>query len=400
MDRRHTLVIFLIVFANFLGATVVLPTLPLYAQRRFDMSPEVISALLASYFIAQFVAAPFIGRLSDRYGRIPVLMISQIGTVISFIMLGYAASIPMLFAARILDGITGGNVIVAQAYISDISPREKRTQSLGIVWMAFGLGYILGRAVGGFVAAIFSDKATFLLGAGISLLTTILTWLLLEESLTPERRQQRTAAGRPSMHWREIITNPVLVLLLLLAFGTQTALALMTSTLALFGEAVLFARQTAEQVNFGVGLLFTSVGVGQFLTQVFLLKPLVARYHERRLVFYGMLFRGLALLTMAILLSPLAAGAALFVFACASGVMMPSMQSLATVSVDAEHNGAVLGIYQSAVTLGIIAGTWLGGLFFAQAPTLPYLIGGVMLLALTLPSLVLIRRAQPVVAAA
>src|SRR5262245_22030975 len=126
VDRRHLFPIFCIVFVNFLGGTLVLPILPLYAQERFHASVELITLLNASFFAAQFIAGPFLGRLSDKYGRLPILIISQLGTVASFIMIALAQDMTGLFAARILDGITGGNIIVAQAYITDITPREKR----------------------------------------------------------------------------------------------------------------------------------------------------------------------------------------------------------------------------------------------------------------------------------
>ncbi len=397
MTRRRTITLFIIVFSNFLGGTIVLPTLPLYAQRHFAMSPEVISALLASYFIAQFIAAPFIGKLSDRFGRIPVLIISQLGTVLSFIMLGFAASVPMLFAARILDGITGGNVIVVQAYITDVSPREKRTQSLSLVWMAFGLGYILGPAIGGFVAAAFSEQASFMLGAAISLLSLVMTWLLLDETLTAERRAIIKTVKRASLKARDILANVPLSLILLIAFGTQFGLSLLTSMITLFGEDVIFASQSASAVNVGVGILLTCIGVGQFLTQLVLIKPAVERFGERRLVIVGLTLRGVSMLIFVVLATPFMSGFALLLFAGASGLMMPSLQAMATVSVEDEsQNGVVMGIYQSAISLGIIAGTSLGGNFYGIAPTLPFLIGGVIMFIMLLPGVVLNRRLGPV----
>ncbi len=397
MNRRRSIVLFLIVFSNFLGATVVLPTLPLYAERYFAMTPEVIATLLDSYFIAQFIASPMIGKLSDRYGRVPVLVISQLGTFISFIMLGFAASVPMLFAARTLDGITGGNVIVAQAYIADVSPREKRTQALSLVWMAFGLGYILGPALGGIIAAIFNEQATFLIGAGISMISLLMTWILLDESLTAERRAMQRTLKRASMRLQDIVSNVQLMLIMTVGFGTQLGLSLLTATLALFGAAVIFAGQSADAVNLGVGLLLTCIGVGQFLTQLLLIKPLVQRFGERRLVFFGAFLRGLAMLLMSILIKPVPEGAALTLFAFASGIMMPSLQALATISVDAEHNGVVLGYYQAAISLGIIVGTYLGGQFFAVSPTLPYTVGAMLMFLTLIPAVFLLRRApQPI----
>ena len=127
-DRR-LLTILLIVFVQMIGTAMVNPILPLYAQSEFSLSPEVITLLLTAFFAAQFVAGPFIGRLSDRRGRLPVLLLSQVGTVIAFLMIGFAQSAVLLFFARVLDGVTGGNIIVAQAYVTDIMPEGKRTQA-------------------------------------------------------------------------------------------------------------------------------------------------------------------------------------------------------------------------------------------------------------------------------
>ncbi len=392
MDRRRLFSVFLIVFANFLGGTIVLPTLPLYAQRHFDADPSVISLMLASFFIAQFIAAPWLGRLSDRYGRVPVLIVSQIGTFLSFLMMGTAGSLPLLFAARVLDGITGGNVIVAQAYITDFSPREKRTQSLGIVWTAFGVGYILGPALGGVVAALFSDRATFFVGAAISLITVIITWLLLDEP--KEKRINRAKVGiRPA----EITSNAPLVLILVIGFMAQMSIALLQSTLALFGEAVLFAHHTDQEVNLGVGLLLACVGVGQLVTQLLLLPSLVKHLGERRLVVVGAVIRAVGFLSMAVFVSPwLVGGFSLMAIAIASGTMMPSLQSMATTSVPEGVSGSILGVYQSCVTLGIIIGTAIGGQLFEVAPTLPYIIAGTVLLLTVIPGLLLMRRTRPV----
>jgi MFS transporter, DHA1 family, tetracycline resistance protein len=391
MERRRLFSVFLIVFANFLGGTIVLPTLPLYAQRHFDADPGVISLMLASFFIAQFVAAPWLGRLSDRYGRVPVLIVSQLGTFLSFLMMGTAASLPVLFAARVLDGITGGNVIVAQAYITDFSPREKRTQSLGIVWTAFGLGYILGPALGGIVGALFSDRATFYVGAAISFITVVITWLLLDEP--KEKRINR----KVSVRREEITSNAPLLLILVIGFMAQISIALLQSTLALFGEAVVFAHHTDQEVNLGVGLLLACVGVGQLITQWAILPPLLKRLGERRLVVVGAIIRAVGFLSMAVFVSPwLVGGFSLMAIAIASGTMMPSLQSMATTSVREDISGSILGVYQSCVTLGIILGTALGGQLFEIAPTLPYVVAGTVLLLTTIPGLALIRRSRPV----
>ena len=164
IDRRLATIL-LIVFVQMLGAAMIFPILPLYAKREFGLSDQVIPLLNTSFFVAQFLAGPYLGRLSDRYGRVPVLIISQIGTVISFVMLAFAPNMAMLFVARLLDGITGGNIIVAQAYITDITPRERRTEALGYVFAVFGLGFIFGPAVGTLLATVFGPRVPYLIAA-------------------------------------------------------------------------------------------------------------------------------------------------------------------------------------------------------------------------------------------
>lgn len=377
--RKRLIPIFIIVFVNYLGATIVLPILPLYAGRKFDASPEWVTLLGASFFAAQFIAGPILGRISDRRGRVPVLIFSQIGTVISFIMLGGAESLGMMFASRILDGITGGNVIVAQAYITDVTPPQQRTRALGVVFAAFGLGFIFGPALGGFIASLWGDTAPFYVGAMVSLVSVILTWVMLDESLTEAQRLERRAQ-RKRMTLGDIWANSTLMLILGVGFVAQLSFSLLQSTFALYGEAVIFRGEALKTVNLGVGLLLTGIGIGQFATQLFLIKRLIGRYGEARLVVIGAWLRSFGMISLVVLLSPwLVGGISLIAFAVGSGIMMPSLQSLATVSVADEMRGGVLGVYNSATSLGVIFGSILGGPLFAQHYTLPFLIGGLLL---------------------
>jgi len=393
VDRKKVITIFLIVFVNFMGASIVQPVLPLYAGNRFGASPETISLLLASFFAAQFLAAPVLGRISDRRGRLPVLIVSQIGTFISFLILGGAESLTVLFLGRILDGITGGNVIVAQAYLTDIAPRKQRTQALGVVFSAFGLGYILGPAIGGFVSAAFGDRAAFLVAATVSLVTVLITWLMLDESLTPEKRQQRRENKQVKLGLSEVLANSSLLICMLIGFGGQFSIALLTSTIAMYGEHVIFAGQPLDMIHLGNGLMLTGFGFGQIFTQFVLVKPLVKRFGEHRLVVIGAVLRSMSLFSIALIVSPFYVGGfALPLVAIASGIMMPSLQSIATTTVPEEVNGGALGWYQSAASMGIIIGTAMGGRLFASDPALPFIIGGITLALTLFPAITLMRR--------
>ncbi|MFZ0544208.1 MAG: MFS transporter [Candidatus Promineifilaceae bacterium] len=384
----------MIVFVNILGASMILPVLPLYAQRQFGLTPETITLLVSSFFAAQFLAGPTIGRLSDTYGRLPILIISQIGTTISFVMLALAQGPFVLFSARILDGITGGNIIVAQAYVTDITPREKRTEALGYIFAAFGLGFIFGPALGGVLSAAFGPRFPFWAAAGAALLTVTLTWVTLDETVTPEQREANRHVKRGGLQPAEIIQNYPLLLILVAGFVGQFALGLLQSTFSLYADAVLFQGHSEEATNLGIGLLLAVVGVSQFATQTAFLPRLVPRLGEAKLVIIGTLVRSMGLVIYAIVSSPwLGAFGSLF-FAAGLGMMMPSLQSLTTRTVADEVRGGVLGLYQSTVSLSTIFSTAVAGLLYAVSPRTPYWSGFFLSLLSLIPAYVIWQRSR------
>ncbi|MCI0708704.1 MAG: MFS transporter [Chloroflexi bacterium] len=390
LDKR-LLTILGVIFVQIVGASMVLPILPLYARRSFDMTPEVITLLITAFFAAQFIAGPYLGRLSDTYGRVPVLIISQIGTAISFVMLGLADSVEILFLARVLDGITGGNIIVAQAYVTDITPRSQRTQALGLIFAAFGVGFIIGPATGGILSAVFDIRTPFFIAAIAASALVVLTWVVLEESVSEEQRALNRQKGSGSIKPAAILQNTPLMLVLFVAFMGQFGFGLLQSTFALYGEAVLYAGQSEDAASLGIGLILAVIGLGQLITQMVFLKPLVDRFGEARLITGGSALRGLTLFVYALITSPLIAAANGFIFAIGTGVMIPSSQSLATDTVDDELRGGVLGIYNSARSLAIIFGTAIGGTLFAIDATTPYWVGGVLFMLAVLSSIPLLR---------
>ena len=391
IDKR-LLTILLIVFVQMLGAAMALPILLLYAQRQFHIRPEINALLLSSFFAAQFLAGPTIGRLSDKYGRIPVLIVSQIGTVISFIMIGAAPNITVLFAARILDGITGGNIIVAQAYITDITPPQKRTESLGYIFAAFGLGFVFGPALGGLLSAAFGPRIPFFMAAVAATVTVILTWRTLTESLTTEQRLKNRAVRSNSLSPTQVLRNAPLLAILLIAFIGQFALGLLQATFALYGDAVLFAEYSDRIVDIGIGILLATVGLSQFLTQTVLLRRILPRFGEVNLVILGGLVRAVGMFFFAVATAPWMGLPGSLFFAMGMGLMMPPLQSLSTRTVSDEVRGGVLGLYQSIVSLATIFSTALGGVIFAQNPRYPYWTGmGITLFAL-IPAYFFLKR--------
>jgi DHA1 family tetracycline resistance protein-like MFS transporter len=391
MDRR-LFTILMIVFVQMLGAAMIMPILPLYAKEAFNMSPQVITLLGTSFFVAQFIAGPYLGRLSDTRGRVPILIVSQIGTAISFIMLALAPSVMFLFLARILDGITGGNIIVARAYVTDITPRERRTEALGYIFAVFGIGFVIGPALGSLLSAYLGPRIPYLFAAGAAILVVVLTRLTLEETITPEQQEENRDFKSESIKIAHVIRNTPLMLILIVVFLAQFGLGLLQSTFALYGDAVLFKGYDPKAVTIGIGLILAIFGLSQFGTQVVLLRPALRRYGEYRLIVIGNVFRVASSFVFAAILSPWFAGAAAVFYAMGSSFMVPALQSLSTETVEDELRGGVLGVYQSSISLSIIFSTAVAGLIFAINATLPYWLGGFLGLVAFIPAVSLLRR--------
>lgn len=395
LDRRLTTIL-LIVFVQMVGAALILPILPLYAQGEFGLSPQAITLLAASFFAAQFLAGPYLGRLSDRFGRVPVLIVSQIGTVIAFIALGTAQAAWVLYAARIFDGITGGNIIVAQAYVTDVTPADKRSEALGLIFAAFGISFFVGPALGGLAAQAFGPRVPYILAAIAALITVLLTWRVLDESVVP------TGAGhadspKPKLTAKLVLSSRPIVLTLSLGFIGQCVLGLLIGTFALFGEAVLFSTWDAESVGFGVGLVLAVVGLSQVITQSALLRPALRRFGELRLIEIGVMLRAAGMALVAVTSSPWLSAAGTGMFAAGGGLTVPPTQSTATKAVPGNLRGGILGLYQSLASLGTIIATAVGGVLFAVDPFLPFRVAAVLAIAALVPAAALRRSFHPVV---
>ena len=392
-DKR-LVTILSIVFVQMVGAAMILPILPLFAERTFAMSPTLIALLVSSYFAAQFFAGPYLGLLSDRYGRLPILIISQLGSAVSFFMMAAAGSAWLLFAARLVDGITGGNIIVAQAYITDVTPREKRTEALGYIMAVFGLGFVIGPAIGGVLAAWFGPRVPFVIAALAAAVTAWMTWQFLDETVTEETKQASKPGRRVSLSPADVVGNFPLILILVGAFIGQFGLGMLQATFALFGAKIIFSGASDSTTNLGIGLLLATVGLGQFFTQTWLIGRAKKRYGDAMLVIIGTSIRTIGFILFAISTTVWPAGAAGIFFAIGMGLMMPPLQSLATRTVDDHSRGAVLGVYQSSVSLATIISTAIAGVIFTIQPTAPYWIGAALSLLVILPGLVILQKSR------
>ena len=227
---RPLLVIFLTILVNLIGFGIIIPLLPFYAET-FGASPLAIGLLFASFSVCQLIASPLLGHWSDRLGRRPILIFSLIGTVVSFVMLALAHSLTLLFVARIVDGLSGGNITTARAYIGDVTTEENRARAFGMLGAAFGLGFIIGPGLGGLFARI-SYTAPIWAAAFITVVATVLAWLWLPETV----HRVHAVAGSPWKALRDLRHRPALRLLFTIDFLYWGSFAVYQTTFALFGE--------------------------------------------------------------------------------------------------------------------------------------------------------------------
>ncbi len=368
------------------GAGMILPILPIYAQSEFGLSPLAISLLVAAFYAAQFVGGPILGRWSDRIGRVPVLIVSQIGTAIAFLVFGLATSAWMLFAARIFDGLTGGNVVVAQAYITDVTPKAKRAQALGLIAAMFGLGFMVGPAIGGVLVGIGGPRVPYFAAAFAAFVVVAMTVFTLDESHTEELRSEAKQSGERFTLRLAMRVRP-LVYALSIGFTAQFALGIVIATFALFGQEVLFETN----VELGVGVLLALVGFSQLITQLALLPRLLSRFGEVNLVAIGITIRTVGLGIYAVMVDPWQAAIGGALFAAGGGLSLPSIQSIATKVVSESARGGVLGIFQSAQSLSIIIGTAIAGALFSISAHLPNIVAFSFSLLSLIPALLLMK---------
>jgi len=274
MNKKMLSSVILVVFIDLLGFSLILPLLPYYAKT-FGANGFVTGMLVSSYAAMQLLGAPVLGRLSDRFGRRPVLLLSIFGTFIGFLLLGFATTLWMLFASRLIDGITGGNISVAQAYISDVTDPKDRAKSLGLIGAAFGLGFIIGPVTGG-VLSQWGYAVPAFVAAGLAFINLLLVFFWLPESLTRERRAAMPVK-QPSVSMSALwvaLQRPFTGSLLITRFFFGLAFALFQTIFALY--ALERFSLTATQT----GYILTYIGVLSVITQGFLIGRITKRYRE------------------------------------------------------------------------------------------------------------------------
>jgi MFS transporter, DHA1 family, tetracycline resistance protein len=389
--RTRLAILFLTVFVDLVGFGIILPLLPFYADR-FGASGVVIGVLVLSYSAAQLFLAPVWGRLSDRFGRRPILIVGLVGSAISYLVFAFAGSILALLLSRIMAGVGGANVPVAQAYIADITPPERRAGGMGLIGAAFGLGFIFGPAIGGLLAPI-SPAAPGLAAAALCAGNAVVAFFFLPESLSREEREARrrregvggTAEGAatgaagasvallPTTDLRAVIRSREFTTVLLLTFLFTAAFSTMHPVFPLFASERFGLDERA------VGWLFTFLGTVSAIMQGGVVRVLAPRIGEDRLVRLSAVpfVAGLLLIPLAPSVPVLLVALALL--AMGFGGTLPSLVSLLSRAAPDELQGSSLGIGQSVGALARVAGPLAGGLAWDLfGPSGPFFLGAIL----------------------
>ncbi len=394
MSRKPSLlVIFLTVFIDLIGFGIVLPLLPLYGEH-YDAKGWQIGLLMAAYSLMQFLFAPAWGRLSDRIGRRPVLLISTAGAVASYALFAYATrfqgatALWLIIASRALAGICGANITVAQAYIADITPPEQRSKRMGLIGMAFGLGFIFGPPLGGKSFQYLGDMGPGIVASALCALNFILAFIILPESWTPS--QHADAAPRPRLEqWMHTLRQPTVGLLVVIFFLATFCFTCFEITLGLvIAHNFHLGFKTPEAISVA-STLFMYCGIIGAFVQGGPIGKLVKKFGEPKLIAISLILTGLSLapipfihgekqLSWSLLFSHESGQWWLLLVTLAglsigSGLTRPPLFGLLSVLTPANQQGATIGVAQSAGSLARIFGPMFAGTLFETHPAVPYL---------------------------
>ena len=354
--NRKLAIIFGFVFIDLLGYSLILPLLP-YIADRFSATPTQVGLLLTANALAQMIAAPTIGRLSDRWGRRPMLIISVAGTFGAFLLFAFANSLEMLFISRILDGLLGGNTALARAYITDITDNENRSRGLGLIGAAFGLGFIIGPFTGGQLSRL-GYIVPGLAAAALSFLNLLAVLFWIPESLTDEQRQSARNSERTKFSLCNLLdTMKIPCVGQLLNVNTWFSIAFMLFQV----NFVLVAKESLSLSAQTTSLLLSLVGVMSVITQGFIVGRVSKRVRESRLIFYSTLVLMFGLLGWGFASTVWQYILLIIPIAISAGLFNVSLTSLLTKSAYQDSVGGTLGLAQSQQTFAQVITPLMGG---------------------------------------
>jgi MFS family permease len=413
--RSPLLPIFLVVMVDVLGLTIMFPLLPFYAEH-FGASPTVVGLLISTYALCQLVAGPVLGQLSDHVGRKPVLAASQVGTFAGFLVLAYAPNLFFVFLGRVIDGLTAGNLSIAQAYIADVTAPKERARAFAVIGIAFGIGFLVGPGASGYLSTHYGYHVPILCAAALSFLSILGTTFLLpavpphpegmQPATTLQELEAPVAPGGKRLRifdwgvYLQYFRRPALSGLLAEFFLFTFAFAMFTAGFPLFAER----RFTWHGAPFGpreVGYVFMYSGLLGILVQGAMRQgALVRRLGEVRLVTLGFLTgaAGYAVLGFSFGIASLLVAATVASFG--TGVLRPALTSLITQQVSRGEQGVVLGLNQSLLSIAQIVGPAISGALIDRGHLTVWALWAALILAVALALNLRARQARHVRAAA
>ena len=364
----------LVVVIDLIGFGIIIPLLPFYAET-YGASPQKVTMLMVIFSFFQFIAAPFWGYLSDKYGRRLIIWVTLIGSIFAYILLAYTQTLYGLFFARAFAGFMAGNISTAQAYLTDITNKKNRAKAMGMFGAAFGIGFILGPAIGGILAGSDPKNPNVFLppiaAASLSFIALVFALFTLKDtrSLIQVNKNKRIVS------LIEALRFPNLRQLILLSFIVTVVFASMESTFSLWSERTF--NWGAEQN----GYIFAFAGICGVTVQGFLISPLVKRYGEATLCILGILFLALGMLCVSISFMSYHAYISMAFIAFGLGFFMPTISTLIVNIVSEERRGWVLGVSQSVSSLARIIGPAMAGILFElYGKNTPFISGSLILL--------------------
>ena len=350
--RKEYVTIFIIMVTEVLGFSLILPFLPFYVEE-LGATPLTYGLILASFSLLQFISAPVMGRLSDHYGRKPMLVFSQLSTFLSFIILAYADSIWLVFLSRIVDGALGSNFTIAQAYLSDISSKENRSKAFALSGVAFGAGFMIGPAVGGSLAKISHSLPSFL-AAGASFMTIIMTMFLLPETVKRSKDIRLNIKIFQFGDFVKYFSNPRISTKLTQFFSYVLTHSMYVTSLAFYAERVL----GFDSAN--IGFLLTYVGVISIVLRGFLLPRLIDTFGELRLLYFGVISVLVSMFSLVFLDKWWMFLISSTLFAAGSGISRPLFMGEISRRAPGKEQGAIMGVAGSLGSLSQIIGPLVG----------------------------------------
>jgi multidrug resistance protein len=384
MKKPSLLVVFLTVFIDLIGFGIVLPLLPVYSHD-FGASGFMVGTIIASFSLMQFVFAPLWGRWSDRLGRRPILLVSTAGAAGSYALFALGSSLEgsaalgVLLASRVFAGLCGANITVAQAYIADVTPPEDRSRKMGLIGMAFGLGFILGPALGAVSFKAFGLTGPGWVAAALCAANFLLALAILPESLKPSSEH---LAGRPRLgQWAHTLRQPRVGALVALYFLATFCFTCFETTLGLLVSHSLHLNiKNDDHAKTVVGYLFAYGGVVGAVIQGGTIGRLVKLVGEPRLIAFSLVLTGLSLAPMPYVRGWPGLLALIGLLAVGSSLTRPPLFGLLSILTPAREQGAVIGVAQSAGSLARIPGPVFAATLFYHSTGLPYLVCGAIAL--------------------